>query len=362
MFDDSSSSDEDDVSFFRQRRLRVFRPRINFDLCHVETVSRFRLSESDIDILLNALHPLLLHPTLRNMALSPKQQLLVAIRFLATGDNLATIGDAHGIHKSTVSRVIRRVVSAINSVLYFEYVKWPEGNETWTAIKTHFRNVPGGGIPTVCGCIDGTYVNIKRPKSNEVQFVNRHGSHSLNVLLLCGPQLEFFYANPKFPGSVSDARVFRKSGIFSRFESGWRPFPNAVILGDSIYPCNNYLIPPLPHPCTDAENRFNTAHKKTRRLIECAIGLLKQRFRCLLFPIEMSPTRVAEIVMTCVTLHNVLLRTRFLSSDELESLLTQAGDPSEVEQTEDLRESADIVEVNPSRRMQLVSIFRNNYQ
>jgi len=35
----------------------------------------------------------------------------------------------------------------------------------------------------------------------------------------------------------SDTRVLRKSSLFKRFEvEQYRPFPNAVLLGDSIYP------------------------------------------------------------------------------------------------------------------------------
>lgn len=345
---DSSSDDEDfaEPPALVHRHPRVFRQRINFDLHGIDNDCRFRLKDLNIDFLLNQLHPILSHKTKSNMALSSRQQLLVALRFLATGDNLRTIGDAHGIHKSTVSRCVRRVVTAINRIFYFDYVKWPEDEEELHNMKTDFRNIVGGGIPAVFGCVDGTHVELKRPSSNEVQYLNRHGNHSLNVMLICGPHLEFYYANPKWPGSVSDARVFRRSGLRSTLENGWRPCPNGVLLGDSIYPCTNYLIPPVGNPQTEQEKRFNVAHKKTRRLIECSIGLLKQRFRCLSHQMAMAPHHVADIVMCCVTLHNMLIDTR--GTPDLEIF-----DFAMVDDEENLVP----YNVDNPRRAQLISLF-----
>ena len=37
------------------------------------------------------------------------------------------------------------------------------------------------GFPNVLGCLDGTFVKIKKPKAIEADFLNRKGYHSLNV-------------------------------------------------------------------------------------------------------------------------------------------------------------------------------------
>ena len=40
-----------------------------------------------------------------------------------------------------------------------------------------------GGFPNVIGAIDGTHVEIKGPNNEEQTFVNRKGSHSINVMV-----------------------------------------------------------------------------------------------------------------------------------------------------------------------------------
>ena len=68
-------------------------------------------------------------------------------------------------------------------------------------------------------------------------------------------------------------------------------------IGDSGYPANDWLIPPLNrNPNDPAERRFNRCHKKARRLVENAFGVLKERFPCLNH-FRLRPKRAALIVL-----------------------------------------------------------------
>jgi hypothetical protein len=70
------------------------------------------------------------------------------------------------------------------------------------------------------------------------------------------------------------------------------------------------LITPVPNnnALNAASRAFNVVHRRTRRVIECAIGMLKQRFRCLLNGLRVrSPAFACEIVRACVAMHNVLI-------------------------------------------------------
>ena len=112
------------------------------------------------------------------------------------------------------------------------------------------------------------------------------------------------------PGSCHDARVLRTSALYDDFNDGYRPFPKSVILGDSAFPLLPWLVPMLADGKANAQ-RFYRAHAKTRRIVENAFGLLKQRFRCLLDELRVkSPTYAAQIAKACFYLHNFLTEHR----------------------------------------------------
>ncbi len=124
-------------------------------------------------------------------------------------------------------------------------------------------------------------------------------------MFVCGPNLKFYYASVKWPGAVNDARVLRNSSLQRRFENGWRPFENAILLGDIAYPLRDWIVPPIDKAVlSDAEKNFNRAHKSTRRLIECAYGVFKESFQCLKRLRVKTPTFACEIIKACAMVHN----------------------------------------------------------
>ncbi|KAI5639211.1 DDE superfamily endonuclease domain-containing protein [Phthorimaea operculella] len=175
-------------------------------------------------------------------------------------------------------------------------------------------------MPMVVGCIDGTLVEIDAPHQNEDQFVDRHQNHSINCMAVCGPRGEFYYVSARWPGSVHDSRVLRNSNLYTRMQSGWRPFPNAVILGDSGYPLTDWLLTPTGRNLENAAvQRYNRAHKSTRRIIENAFGILKEKFPCLNY-MRLKPTLCCQIFKCCTILCNIA-RTR---EDEQQVLTERA--------------------------------------
>jgi hypothetical protein len=80
--------------------------------------------------------------------------------------------------------------------------------------------------------------------------------YSGKLILYYKFKLFFSYVNASFPGSVSDARVLRVSSLARKFNAGWRPFPNAALLGDSIYPMLDWLISMRAHPPADEEDFY----------------------------------------------------------------------------------------------------------
>jgi hypothetical protein len=302
-----SSSEEDNnlepIVVIKRRR---FRPIINTTLLtELEFKMRFRLTCDEAERLLMRISLLLRHPTLRNYSLSPQDQLLSALRFLATGAFYRVVGDAHGPSEPTICRNLKRVVSAINTTLFDELIRWPSVNNELTLIPHRFREI--GGMPCVSGCVDGTLIQIKAPCVDEEHFVDRHGNHSLNCMVVAGPTLKAYYVSARWPGRLNDKRVIKNSAMFDAFEDGWRPFPNAVILGDSGYALREWLLPPIGGAnLSEEEELFNVYHRKTRRIVECYFGVLKQRFACLSIPLRVKPEYACEIFKCCTVLQNFI--------------------------------------------------------
>ena len=164
-------------------RERKFRDHEIFlgDFSDEELRSRYRFGRDSIEFLTEILENDLQRQTTRNHALSPTLQILVALRFFASGSFLQLIGDTVGLPKSSVSRVVKDVSLAL-AQKQNEFISWPSPAEL-QEIKRGFYDK--GGFPGIIGCVDGTHVRIQAPIANENDFVNRKGFHSINVQAVC---------------------------------------------------------------------------------------------------------------------------------------------------------------------------------
>ncbi|XP_008188715.1 putative nuclease HARBI1, partial [Acyrthosiphon pisum] len=166
----------------------------------------------------------------RSFAISPEIQILVTLRYYATGAFQAVIGDHVHVHKSTICRTIKRVSQAICR-LRSQFIDFPRNAEQKNMIQTGFFQLRG--FPRVIGAVDCTHVKIQSPNANiGERFRNRKG----------------------WPGSVHDSTIFDNSMIRAQFENN--EFGNCFLLGDGGYPCRDYLMTPLLNPYTEPEKRY----------------------------------------------------------------------------------------------------------
>ncbi len=293
------------------RRPREYRERINFWLFDGDFRERFRFSCAEVEEMLRDIGPLFENKKIFWYGIEPHHRLLLALRFYATGDFCYSVGDCHGISKSAVHCSVYRVTQIINDKYFKEVISWPSSEQARTRIACDFFSK--NRFPAACGAINGTLIKILAPSENEWQFVDRKGNHSLNVMAVACPNYKFVAVNANWPGSVHDARLLRESKLFRRLSNGWRPFPNAVLLGDSAYPLLNFLMTAVLKPedqISASERRFNFSLRKSRFVVENAFGILKSRFRCLDFIRVHDPKKASLIINACFILHNILMSSR----------------------------------------------------
>lgn len=91
----------------------------------------------------------------------------------------SAVGDAHGVHKSSVCRAVASVKDYLHSISG-TYVHFPQPHEYLLYLQDFAQM---HGFPCVLGCIDGTHIGIQAPANDEKYFVNPKGFHSLNVMV-----------------------------------------------------------------------------------------------------------------------------------------------------------------------------------
>lgn len=171
-----------DINFGRRhKKQRIYRHfSHNFD--EAEYKERYRFSMESVRFITDAIEPELCRPTLRSHSLSAINQVEIALRYFATGDNMKTVGDTLGFHKSSVSRSVRDVSQALTD-FSSKFIKWPSTTREKMAIKKGFYAI--AGFPAVIGAVDGTHVRIIAPSEHESVYVNRKGFHSINTQAIC---------------------------------------------------------------------------------------------------------------------------------------------------------------------------------
>jgi hypothetical protein len=123
------------------------------------------------------------------------------------------VGDKLGIFKASVRITVHEVVATVNRKILPQWVRRPRNvNE----VTSEFYDL--GRMPLVCGCVDGTVIEVDAPSDNETNLVDQHGNHSINVMLVCVPDLCFYYVVANWPGSVHDDRFLRSSRMYSKTE------------------------------------------------------------------------------------------------------------------------------------------------
>lgn len=121
------------------------------------------------------------------------------------------------------------------------------------------------GFPCVVGAVDGTHIRIQGPCVHEEVYVNRHLYHSINVQVVVDASCRIRNVVARWPGSTHDSRIFTESTLPIKLADG---VYDGLLLGDSGYTCQPWLMTPFLSPSSAAEVRYNTAHTTTRSIVE----------------------------------------------------------------------------------------------
>lgn len=156
---------------------------------------RYRFGRASINYITDLIKDKLDRPTQRNKSIPAVRQVMLALRFYASGSFVQLVADLQGYDKGTASRIIVDVTEALAS-LKDEFIKWPSKEEEWRQIHAGFYEM--AAFPNVIGCVDGTQIRIQAPATPdwyhqndqnrptyESSFVCRKQYHSINTQGIC---------------------------------------------------------------------------------------------------------------------------------------------------------------------------------
>lgn len=138
----------------------------------------FRFNKETVQDILKMLSYGLAKVTNRGQPVSPMFELLITLRFLATGSFQTKM--CKNVSQPTISRILKRVTTLL-SEQRLRFIKIPE--------RSDFKRISGqfykrGGCPEVFGCVGSTHVAIKSPGKNLAEgYLNELGYHSFRTLV-----------------------------------------------------------------------------------------------------------------------------------------------------------------------------------
>lgn len=287
------------------RNLAVQRPlnvrRNDFtDLSEAKFLERYRISKAVTLKVLEEIQERLEYHNQRNYPLSSMHQLLIALRYYASGSFQLVMADNAGVSKATVCRTISKVSAAIGA-LRPNYINNLQ-QENIAEIKRGFYDL--AHFPGVVGALDCTHIQIQSPGRNRGEaFRNRKGFFSINVQTVCDSKLIIRDIVARWPGSVHDSTIFNNCRLRADFETA--RINDGVLLGDNGYPLRRYLLTPFLRPQTRAQMNYNRAHKRTRNCVERMYGVWKRRFPALRMTLRIKVRTALKVIIATAVLHNI---------------------------------------------------------
>jgi hypothetical protein len=213
--------------------------------------------------------------------------------------------------------LIFQVISVLLVCIRPQVITLPSTQQEWDEIAAAFEEV--GDFPGICGAVDGSLIEVKRSRDYEGWYC-RKGFPAFNVQVVVDHRRKVrSYAIR--PGSANDRSVLKRSAFGQTYQeliparifidlSRWMISVDMHFVADAGYTQTTRMLTPYPITAdmTRDESNYNYLHSKSRIVVECALGIIKERFRILKKPLlHQTATRQSMVVKACFVLHNVLI-------------------------------------------------------
>ena len=214
------------------------------------------------------------------------------------------------------------VTDAINACDSFK-MEYPEDHDTQKSIAQGFKEKSRPEFDCCAGAIDGMLIWTHAPTLSECEdlgvgqkkfFCGRKHRFGLNFQAVCDHECRFLDISILYGASCSDLLAFENSSLKTKLETLGFLADGLCIFGDNAYVNRFFMATPYPNVSgyNLQQDNYNFFHSQLRIKIECAFGILVQRFGYLRKKTAMrhSMTKVMAIVASMCRIHNWLIDRR----------------------------------------------------
>ncbi|KAK9730338.1 DDE superfamily endonuclease [Popillia japonica] len=132
---------------------------------------RFRLKKGTVERLLQQIEHNLLHRTNRNHCVTLMVQLLLTLRYFASGSLYIVAADFAGVSKATAGKIIAKVTNVIAS-LRPQYIALANSEAEQNIVIDNFYRI--ARFPRTIGAIDCTHIRIQSPVGDNGYAVRKY--------------------------------------------------------------------------------------------------------------------------------------------------------------------------------------------
>ncbi|XP_068082720.1 uncharacterized protein [Anabrus simplex] len=238
--------------------------------------------------------------------IQPIEMLAVTLRYLASGCTFTELHYNYRIGISTASKIVKDVCRTIWSLMREDCIPTPTP-EIWESIASGFEST--ANFPHCLGAVDGKHILLTAVADSRYRFV---------------------YVDVGIYGKDCDSSIFKQSRLWQSIENNSQQLPEEKSLpgtecpkvpyffvGDEAFGLNKHLLRPFGGTHLTVEKRiFHYRLCRARRYVECAFGILTNKWRVFHRPINVEPDFAVIIVNACIVLHNfVRKRDGFVVED-----------------------------------------------
>ena len=237
-------------------------------------------------------------------------RLSCAIRWFAGGSTYDIMLN-HTMSHNEVYESVWGCVDAVNKCKDLDFPGFSHAQQKEYA--EGFFNKSDAGFDTVIAAVDGMLVWTRAPTEAECELARtgqgkfkctRKGKYGVNMQAACDAQRRFLWVSIITPGTTSDYLSYVTADLIKKLQIPGKLLPDHVFVGDNAYIKSVEMATPIKNASPGLEDDYNFYLSQLRIIIECAFGILVQRWGILRRPLLCGIEKIPALVTALCKLHN----------------------------------------------------------